>query len=112
MFKRQPTSILYNREGKTRPSRRTWLWLMIIVLLCGGVYLSDYLSVRYRIAKNRNPFGVVNIRRYYAIPLKNGKTELVFQEPEDQVCVQSLFPHFGYTPCWYAKRRNVKRIDI
>ena len=85
---------------------------MILALLCSGVYLCDYLYVRYRISNNRNPFGVVNLRRYYAIPQKSGKTELVFQEPEDQVCVQSLFPHFGYSPCWYAKRRNVKRIDI
>jgi hypothetical protein len=112
MSEPQPASTPQNREGKTRPSLRVWQWLVILTLLCAGVYLCDYLWVRYRIAKNRNPFGVVNMRRYYAIPQKSGKTELVFQEPEDQVCVQSLFPHFGYSPCWYAKRNNVKRIDM
>jgi hypothetical protein len=101
-----------NRAGETHLSRRLWAWLLILVLLFTGVYLCDYLFVRYRIAKNLNPFGVVNMRRYYAIPLKNGKTEFVYQEPEAQVCVQSLFPHFGYSPCWYAKRKNVKRMDI
>ena len=112
MSEPQTASMPQYREGKTRQSRRLGSWLLILVLICGGVYLCDYLLVRYRIAMNRNPFGVVSMRRYYAIPQKSGKTELVFQEPEDQVCVQSLFPHFGYSPCWYAKRKNVKRIDI
>jgi hypothetical protein len=84
----------------------------MLVLLCLGVYAGDYLSVRYRILKNRNPFQVVKIQRYYAIHLKDGKTEFVFLDPETQGCVCSLFPHFGYSPCWYVKRRNVRRIDI
>jgi len=55
---------------------------------------------------------VVKIQRYYAVGLKSRKTEFMFLEPENQVCVHSLFPHFGYSPCWYLSRRNVKRIDI
>ena len=112
MPEQNPEFRLQNRGGKTPPLRQYRLWLLILVLLCSGVYLCDYLYVRYRISNHRNPFGVVNIRRYYAIPQKSGKTELVFQEPEDQVCVQSLFPHFGYSPCWYVKRHTDKRIDI
>ena len=95
-----------------RPFRRRWLWLSILLLLFVSVYVCDYLSVRYRILKSHEPFGVVTVRRYYAIRLKDGKTEYVFAEPETQTCVQSLFPHFGYNPCWYARRKNVKRIDI
>jgi hypothetical protein len=96
-----------------RTSQLRWLRLsFFILLLCIGLYVCDYLSVRYRITKSRDPFGVVKIRRYLAIPLKNGKTEFAFQEPETQVCVNSLFPHMGYNPCWYVKRNNVKRIDM
>jgi hypothetical protein len=112
MNRHHPSSALEDLKEKTPPPRRRWFWLFMLVLLFVGVYVCDYFSVRYRILKNRDPFGVVKIQRYYAVRLKDGKTEFVFQEPEIQVCVHSLFPHFGCSPCWYVKRRNVKRIDI
>jgi hypothetical protein len=62
--------------------------------------------------KTRPPFETVRIQRYYAVGLKNKKTEFMFLEPENQVCVHSLFPHLGYSPCWYVGRGKVKRIDI
>jgi hypothetical protein len=75
-------------------------------------YAGDYLSVRYRISKGRDPFASISVQPYYAIHQKNGKTEYDFAQPETQVCVRSLFPHFGYSPCWYVKRHTEKRIDI
>lgn len=81
------------------------------LLLC-VVYVGDYLSVRYKIPKGRDPFSTLTIQPYYAIHEKNGKTEYDFAQPENQVCVRSLFPHFGYNPCWYVKRHTDKRIDI
>jgi hypothetical protein len=86
--------------------------LIIIGLSLFILYLSDYISVRYRIPKSRSQFGVVKIQRYYAVGLKSRKTEFMFLDPENQVCVHSLFPHLGYSPCWYLSRRKVKRIDI
>ena len=86
--------------------------LLIIGLSLFLLYLGDYLSVRYRIPKSRSQFGVVKIQRYYAVGLKSGKTEFMFLAPENQACVHSLFPHLGYSPCWYLSRRKVKRIDI
>ena len=83
-----------------------------LVLLALIVYAGDYLSVRYKIPKSRDPFSTVTIRPYYAIHEKNGRTEFDFAQPESQGCVRSLFPHFGYTPCWYLKRHTDKRIDI
>ena len=86
--------------------------LLVALLSLLIVYLGDYLSVRCRIPKTRNPFGTVKVQRYYAVGMKNRKTEFMFLEPENHVCVRSLFPHLGYSPCWYLSRRNVKRIDI
>jgi hypothetical protein len=86
--------------------------LFIMVLSLFVLYVGDYLSVRYRIPKGRDQFGMVKIQRYYAVGLKNRKTEFMFLEPKNQTCVHSLFPHFGYSPCWYLSRRNVQRIDI
>jgi hypothetical protein len=75
-------------------------------------YAGDYLSLRYRIPGRRDQFATVTVQPYYAIHEKNGKTEYDYAPPENQVCVRSLFPHFGYSPCWYVKRHTDKRIDI
>jgi hypothetical protein len=82
------------------------------VLLALLTYAGDYLAVRYKIPKDRDPLSTVTIQPYYAIHQKNGRTEYDFAQPENQVCVRSLFPHFGYSPCWYVKRHTDKRIDI
>jgi len=83
-----------------------------LVLLALFVYAGDYVSVRFKIPKGRDPFSTVTIQPMYAIHEKNGKTEYDYAQPETQVCVHSLFPHFGYSPCWYVNRHTEKRIDI
>lgn len=82
------------------------------VILALLTYVGDYLSVRYKIPNNRDPFSTVTIQPYYAIHEKNGRTEYDFAQPQSQVCIHSLFPHFGYSPCWYLNRHTQKRIDI
>jgi len=84
----------------------------VAVLLALLMYAGDYLAVRYRIPRGRDPFSSVTIQPYYAIHEKNGRTEYDYARPETQVCVHSLFPHFGYSPCWYVNRHTEKRIDI
>jgi hypothetical protein len=84
----------------------------VALLLVLVTYAGDYLSLRYRIPGGRDQFATVTVQPYYAIHEKNGKTEYDYAPPENQVCVRSLFPHFGYSPCWYVKRHTDKRIDI
>jgi hypothetical protein len=83
-----------------------------LVLVALFVYAGDYLSVRYKIPNGRDQFSNVTIQPYYAIHEKNGRTEYDFAQPETQVCIHSLFPHFGYSPCWYVNRHTDKKIDI
>jgi hypothetical protein len=52
------------------------------------------------------------VRPYYAVPQKNHKTEFLFDEPQDETCVHSLFPHLGDEPCWYLSTHKDQRIDI
>ena len=73
-------------------------------------YCGDYLSLRFRMfhPKLADPFESLKTLRVLAIPEKNGKTEYEVdaQNPEQTVtCVHSLFPHYGYLPCWYLKPR-------
>ena len=82
--------------------------LVIIVVLLGIAFFFDYIKLR----RNPNALGSVNINRYYAVTLKNKKTDFSSAEPETETCVNSVFPHLGYYPCWYLRRHNVKEIDI
>ena len=81
--------------------------LMVVVLLVVA-FVVDYVQLQ----ASSNALGSVSVKRYYAVGLKNGKTEMMYAEPENRTCVNSMFPHRGYWPCWYLRRHNVKQIDI
>jgi len=85
---------------------------MILLLSIAVVYAGDYLYLQYRMTKQKpgDPFEVQQVRPLYAIPQKNGKDNFSFGDPETQTCVRSLFPHSGYSPCWYAVREDKKPI--
>jgi hypothetical protein len=74
-------------------------------------YLGDDISIRYRIPKSRQPFAMVTVEQYDAIPEKNGRVEYDSEDPASQTCVRSLVPHLGYPPCWYLSRHAERRIN-
>lgn len=81
-----------------------------VVFVLGILYGSDYLYVRVRMLHPTPTFPFESLKkvRVLAIPEKNGKTEYEVdaQNPELTVtCVHALFPHSGYSPCWYVKPR-------
>jgi hypothetical protein len=81
------------------------------------LYLGDALWVRLRMIhpKPGEPFESVTAPRVLAIPQKSGKTEyeLDAQNPEQTlVCVHSLFPHDGRSPCWYLKPRIIQPVPM
>ena len=85
--------------------------LVLCAAGCVGIaYVTDYLYLRFRMLhpKPSDPYESITALRILAIPEKNGKTEYQVdaQNPEQIVtCVHSLFPHYGYLPCWYVKPR-------
>jgi len=83
-----------------------------VVLLVGLVYAGDYLSARFRSPNRQEVFDSVAVTPLYVIHQKNGKVEYQFAPPQNEVCVRSLLPHFGYSPCWYVRRHTEKRIEI
>ncbi len=82
------------------------------ILLLAVVYAGDYISWRFRLPAHRQPFGNVAVQPVYVIHEKSGKTEYQFPPPQNQVCVEALFPHVGYSPCWYLRKHAEQRIDI
>jgi hypothetical protein len=76
------------------------------------LYVGDYAVLRYRVASNLAPYGNVTVLLYYAVPLKTGKMEYDFQSSQQEACANSLFPHMGYLPCWYARKHTDREIKL
>jgi hypothetical protein len=96
------------------PVKRT---LLLAVALAALAYAGDYALLRLRMVFPQwgAAFDSVEMERLYAIALKNGKTEyeLDAQRPEVTLpCVRALFPHLGYSPCWYLRRNSEKPIPM
>jgi hypothetical protein len=86
--------------------------VLLVLGVTAFVYGVDYVVFRYRVAKDRQPFGQITVSRYYAVEQKSGKTQFIFQPPEAQTCVHTLFPRAGCVPCWYLQRHTEQRTDI
>ncbi len=89
---------------------QTTRFIYAVILLFALAYGYDYASVRRRMSaqKQGDPFDVITYPHLLEIPQKGNKVdyELEANSPmESESCVHSLFPHFGYTPCWYVQRR-------
>ena len=82
--------------------------VIVGIVLSAAVYAGDWL----RISHAGNAFGSIALKPYYAIHLKNKKIEYDYNVPPDtEVCVESLFPHYGDRPCWYAARHKREKIE-
>jgi hypothetical protein len=86
--------------------RLTLAGLASVLSVTALAYAGDYTQFRYRVATNRQPFAQITVTSYDAIPQKSGKTQFIFHPPEPQTCVNALFPHAGYVPCWYLQRHT------
>jgi hypothetical protein len=92
--------------------KRIMLITLASLAAIGGLaYLADYLSLRLRIP-SRTQFDSVEVRRFYAVKLKNRQTSYMFDDPKPMDCVNGLFPHSGDNPCWYTRRHTTVRINI
>jgi hypothetical protein len=104
-----PTHALNLRARLRRIFLRTILGLIAIAAIA---FILDYAIFRLRAATNRSAYGSVKVTHYYAILQKSGKTQFIFEPPQSQTCVNALFPHSGWLPCWYLNRNPEQRTDI
>jgi hypothetical protein len=91
--------------------------LISVLLVLALLYVGDFLYFRVRMLHPApaHPLESLKTLRVLAIPEKNGKTEYEVdaQNPEQTItCVHSLFPHSGYSPCWYVKPRMNQPIPM
>ena len=83
-----------------------------LVLLVAVVYGADYLSIHVPIPPGRAQFSTLEVRPYYAVPMKDGKTEYLYQDPRIETCSHSLFPQFGHSPCWRETGEPEKQLKL
>lgn len=91
---------------------RGWKQLLIaVVAACVAVYALDFLSLHAGVPR-RPQIGSITVHTYYAVKLKNGKTE--YDDGGDQIvsCSNSLLPQMGMSPCWYIGRHPIQQITI
>jgi hypothetical protein len=100
------------RYDRDRGRERVSGLLLAAALSFLGVYASDYAWLEYRIGHDTAGQAFGSVTFYYATPLKNGRTEIFYDQPQTEICVQALFPHAGYRPCWYAARSLVRMVSL
>jgi len=83
----------------------------VVLVSLVGVYASDYVWIQYRLGHAVGTDALGTVTFYYATPLKNGKLDIFYNQPQTEVCIYAIFPHAGYRPCWYAARDTVRTIS-
>jgi hypothetical protein len=71
-----------------------------------AIYIADWIWFLHRSGGSAAADALGSVTFYYASGLKNGNAEVYFDQPQTEVCVHSIFPHAGHSPCWYASRKN------
>ena len=93
--------------------RRICIGTVLAVLgMAALAYGLDDAVFRLRAATKRNAYGTVMVNHYTAVLQKNGKTTMTFDPPQPWTCVNALFSHAGWLPCWYLSRHPDQRTDI
>ena len=79
---------------------------LALVSLTVVIYLADDLWARYR----GRPVEQMKVGRLYAAVNHFNELEYSVGTPVMETCVDALLPHFGYTPCWYLRRHDIRQI--
>jgi hypothetical protein len=99
--------------GKTRTAilRNAPIVAAIALALFIALYAGDYLLLRLRIAARGAASVTSTVTVFYAAPLKDGKLNIFYDQPDTRTCVRSIFPWLGYQPCWYLQRHAIKVVS-
>ncbi len=76
--------------------------LVAAFLLYGG----DWAILK---ARGASGFDTINIT--LGTPMKDGRVQIFTGANQTQTCVKSLFPHFGYNPCWYVRQNSTQLVE-
>ena len=81
--------------------------LAALILAAALLWMGDWALLAHKVARDQDAFGQVQVRRSYAVHLRNKRIEQDMGKPTMEECVHSLFPHYDESPCWYLRRHAV-----
>jgi hypothetical protein len=88
--------------------RLVWRVLLAVIAFAAVLYGCDFVYAWARKA----PFADVHVERYLEIAQHFNKVGYERTDPVTERCVYSIYPHFGYAPCWYLMRHTVRFVKI
>jgi hypothetical protein len=65
----------------------------------------------YAILKVRGSSGLDTVNIILGTPMKDGRVQIFTGANQAETCVRSLFPHFGYRPCWYVRQNATQLVQ-
>jgi len=90
-----------------RKIRKIALQLCLALVVVGALtYSADDLSARFR----GKPTEQLKIDPVYAAINHFNQVEYSVGTPYMATCVDALFPHFGFSPCWYLRKHTLQTI--
>jgi hypothetical protein len=108
---RMPRSSIDWSAWKPKLRKAALVAAVALALLLAVAYAWDLVSIRYVVPLSRK-FDSVNVDWFYSVQEKGGKFEFIYDHTQPESCVNSLFPHYGMAPCWYARRHRDRRIEM
>ena len=91
-----------------RLKRQIQYSLLALLAAAAVIYAGDYAYAKAR----TSPFSDISVDRMYAMQNRWGAVEYSVGKSETQRCVYSIFPHFGYSPCWYLKNQSFQYVHV
>ena len=82
--------------------------LPAVIVLAGVTYLADGLYLHYR----GTPTSDMRVDSMYKMTNRWNEVEYSVGSTGTQRCVKSLYPHGGYSPCWYLTRHTMNYIRV
>jgi hypothetical protein len=92
-------------------SKILWRAFIAAIVACCVLFAADYGVLRYRMARGGQAAATDTVTVVYGAPLKDGRVELYADQPQTETCARSIFPHLGYSPCWYARRHPTQIVN-
>ena len=87
-------------------SSRSYRWTGIVAAFC-VTYIGDTFVARYRISYNKQR-ALSEVTVYYSAALKNNKFVIFGGQPSKIICINAIFPHFGYPTCRSVANKTIE----
>ncbi|HYA16653.1 MAG TPA: hypothetical protein VEF06_04265 [Bryobacteraceae bacterium] len=80
----------------------------LYAIVAAGVVAYGIDDVVARVRKDE--FSTVKVDQVYAITNRWNKVDYSIGNPQQERCVNALFPHSGSAPCWYVNGHTLRYI--